>query len=154
MSDIKSNDESLAKELRAFEDALPIALLRAREAVMIRFRPMLARNGVTEQQWRVLRAIQENKNVDATKLSEWCCLLMPSLSRILRTMESDGLITRTRATDDARRQSVELTADGKALFEKIAPQSEAIYAEIEQALTKDRVSEMVDGLRTMMSLLK
>ena len=154
MSDIKSNDESLAKELRAFEDALPIALLRAREAVMIRFRPMLARNGVTEQQWRVLRAIQENKNVDATKLSEWCCLLMPSLSRILRTMESDGLITRTRATDDARRQSVELTADGKALFEKIAPQSEAIYAEIEQALTKDRVSEMVNGLRTMMSLLK
>ncbi len=154
MSDIKSNDESLAKELRAFEDALPIALLRAREAVMIRFRPMLAKNGVTEQQWRVLRAIQENKNVDATKLSEWCCLLMPSLSRILRTMESDGLITRTRATDDARRQSVELTADGKALFEKIAPQSEAIYAEIEQALTKDRVSEMVDGLRTMMSLLK
>jgi homoprotocatechuate degradation regulator HpaR len=154
LSDIKSNDESLAKELRAFEDALPIALLRAREAVMIRFRPMLARNGVTEQQWRVLRAIQENKNVDATKLSEWCCLLMPSLSRILRTMESDGLITRTRATDDARRQSVELTADGKALFEKIAPQSEAIYAEIEQALTKDRVSEMVDGLRTMMSLLK
>jgi len=103
-----------ASELRGFEDALPIALLRAREAVMARFRPMLASNGITEQQWRVLRAIEENQNVDATKLSEWCCLLMPSLSRILRSMETDGLITRTKAANDARRQTVELTSKGQA----------------------------------------
>ena len=154
MSDLKSSDGSIAKELRGFEDALPIALLRARELVMVRFRPMLAENGLTEQQWRVLRAIEENQNVDATKLSEWCCLLMPSLSRILRTMENDGLIARKRTQSDARRQSVELTEHGKALFEKIAPQSEAIYAEIEQKLDKNRVAELVGELRTMMSLLK
>jgi hypothetical protein len=35
--------------------ALPIALLRAREAVMVRFRPILRYHGVTEQQWRVMR---------------------------------------------------------------------------------------------------
>lgn len=154
MSDTNTDEASAISELRGFEDSLPIALLRARETVMARFRPMLAANGVTEQQWRVLRAIQENQNVDATKLSEWCCLLMPSLSRILRSMENEGLITRERAASDARRQTVELTEAGRVLFEKIAPQSEAIYAEIEQSLTKDRVSEMVGGLRTMMSLLK
>ena len=32
-------------------------LLRAREAVMLRFRDMLRRQGLTEQQWRVLRAL-------------------------------------------------------------------------------------------------
>lgn len=154
MSDTKTKDASATSEMRGFEDALPIALLRARETVMARFRPMLAANGVTEQQWRVLRAIRENQNVDATKLSDWCCLLMPSLSRILRSMENEGLITRERAASDARRQTVELTEAGQALFEKIAPQSEAIYAEIELALDNGRVSRMVGELQTMMSLLK
>ncbi len=43
--------------MRAFSSSLPMALLRAREAVMRRFRPGLRDHGVTEQQWRVLRAL-------------------------------------------------------------------------------------------------
>ncbi|MGH7006661.1 MAG: hypothetical protein ACREIP_22160, partial [Alphaproteobacteria bacterium] len=38
--------------MRAFSRSLPMQLLRAREAVMQRFRPMLHQHGVTEQQWR------------------------------------------------------------------------------------------------------
>ncbi|MGM3243097.1 hypothetical protein ACS2VP_27140, partial [Bacillus cereus group sp. Bc237] len=43
--------------LRAFSRSLPMALLRSRESVMVRFRPMLRAHGLTEQQWRVLRAM-------------------------------------------------------------------------------------------------
>jgi len=32
-------------------------LLKAREAAMERFRPMLREHGLTEQQWRVIRAL-------------------------------------------------------------------------------------------------
>ena len=35
--------------------SLPIAMLRAREAIMLSFRPVLAKHGFTEQQWRVLK---------------------------------------------------------------------------------------------------
>ena len=45
--------------MRTFSQSLPMALLRAREAVMRRFRPGLRCHGVTEQQWRVLRALAE-----------------------------------------------------------------------------------------------
>ena len=38
---------------------LPQALLRAREAVMRYFRPNLKIAGVTEQQWRVIRALSD-----------------------------------------------------------------------------------------------
>ena len=43
--------------LRPFTHSLPMALLRAREATMRWFRPHLAAHGLTEQRWRVLRAL-------------------------------------------------------------------------------------------------
>ena len=49
--------------------ALPIALLEAREAVMSRFRPMLATHDITEQQWRVLRVLAEAGPLEATELA-------------------------------------------------------------------------------------
>ncbi len=45
--------------LRAFEDSLPMALMRAREAVMRYFRPVLSEHDLTEHQWRVLRALRD-----------------------------------------------------------------------------------------------
>jgi hypothetical protein len=43
--------------LRDFSKSLPMALMRTREAVMKRFRPSLRDHALTEQQWRVLRAL-------------------------------------------------------------------------------------------------
>src|SRR5208283_3623306 len=43
--------------MREFSRSLPMSLLRAREAVMRHFRPSLRRHGLTEQQWRILRAL-------------------------------------------------------------------------------------------------
>src|SRR5438105_334324 len=43
--------------LRPFSQSLPMALLRAREAVMRHFRPSLQAAGLTEQQWRTMRAL-------------------------------------------------------------------------------------------------
>ena len=43
--------------MREFSRSLPMSLLRAREAVMRQFRPSLRNHGLTEQQWRILRAL-------------------------------------------------------------------------------------------------
>lgn len=140
--------------LRGFEEALPIAMLRSREAVMARFRPMLASHGLTEQQWRVIRAIHANRQIDATRLSERSCILMPSLSRMLKTLEKDGLVIRQRESGDARRQTIVLTERGKNLVAKIAPQSEAIYAEIEKSFGPDHLRDLVKSLRQLRDSLK
>src|SRR5262245_55114576 len=67
--------------------ALPIALLRAREAVMARFRPILAAHDVTEQQWRVIRVLGEESPLDASEVAERACVLAPSLTRIIRALD-------------------------------------------------------------------
>ena len=49
--------------------SLTISMLKAREALMLSFRPMLAKHNFTEQQWRVLRVLGEKGPCDASKLA-------------------------------------------------------------------------------------
>ncbi|MBT7906778.1 MAG: MarR family transcriptional regulator, partial [Marinovum sp.] len=50
--------------------SLPIALIRAREGVMLPIRQMLSETGITEQQWRVLRVLAEYGVMDAKTLAD------------------------------------------------------------------------------------
>ena len=83
-----------ALPMRPFSASLPMALLRSREAVMRLFRPGLRKHGVTEQQWRILRALAHSGPMEVTALAEATFLLAPSLSRILPDLEKRGLIAR------------------------------------------------------------
>ncbi len=113
--------------MRQFNRSLPMTLLKAREVVMRKFTPHLRAHGLSPQQWRVLRALEEVEELDATEISDRCTLLMPSLSRILQNLEGRGLIKRVTSPEDQRRSLVSITASGHALFDKIAPLSEERY---------------------------
>src|SRR5438045_7027060 len=80
--------------MREFSRSLPMSLLRAREAVMRQFRPSLRDYGLTEQQWRILRALTSVDTIEVTELAQVAFLLGPSLSRILRDLEARDLIER------------------------------------------------------------
>ena len=120
--------------MRALDESLPLKLLRAREAVMDRFRPHLHANGFTEQQWRVIRALIEVETIDAGALAEAVCLRMPSLSRILADLEARALLRKVRSDADRRLVNVEITGEGRALFTRMSADSERIYQEIQDRL--------------------
>lgn len=120
--------------LRAFEDSLPMALLRARESVMRYFRPVLSEHDLTEQQWRVLRALRDSDMpMSVGALAERTFLLGPSLSRMLASMDERGLIERATAAD-ARRAEISISEQGLALVSDIAPSSERSYGRIDALL--------------------
>jgi homoprotocatechuate degradation regulator HpaR len=125
--------------MRAFSRSLPMQLLRAREAVMQRFRPMLHRHGVTEQQWRVIRALVDSDDADIGALAAHCCILPASLSRIVDTLEEKKLVARRAHAGDQRRVVVEVTAAGRRLFQAVAPHSEAHYREIAGLVGAERL---------------
>src|SRR5579864_9637010 len=110
--------------MRDFSKSLPMALLRAREAVMKQFRPSLRRHGLTEQQWRILRALTAVDAIEVTELARVAFLLGPSLSRILRDLEARHLIERKVAKADLRRGVLSISAKGLKLIEAVAPTSE------------------------------
>jgi homoprotocatechuate degradation regulator HpaR len=123
-----------------------MALLHAREAVMTRFRPMLAARDINEQQWRVLRVLGEVESLDASEVAVRTNILAPSLTRMIRAMTDRGLITRTKDSSDGRRVMLSIAAMGRDLLAQGAPDSEAIYAQLEADFGSERVVELVDML--------
>jgi homoprotocatechuate degradation regulator HpaR len=121
-------------------------LLKAREAAMARFRPALREWGLTEQQWRVIRALSEYQPLDASELATRSFLLAPSLTRILKNLENQGLITRSADSSDQRKQVVSLSSKGQQRFDQAAPESEALYAEIETEFGVDRLELLYELL--------
>ena len=132
--------------MRDFSRSLPMSLLRAREAVMRQFRPSLRNHGLTEQQWRILRALTAVEAIEVTELARVAFLLGPSLSRILRDLEARQLIERRTAKADLRRAVVSISAKGLKLIEAVAPTSEAIYAEITNRYGSRKLAELQDML--------
>jgi homoprotocatechuate degradation regulator HpaR len=135
--------------MRDFSRSLPMSLLRAREAVMRQFRPSLRDHGLTEQQWRILRALASVDTIEVTELARVAFLLGPSLSRILRDLEARQLVERRIAKADLRRGVVSISAKGLKLIEAVAPSSEAIYAAITRRYGARKLAELQDMLHAL-----
>ena len=132
--------------LRSAKRSLPILLLRAREAMMTRFRPILAAQDVTEQQWRVLRVLAEESGLDASDVAQRAAILAPSLSRIIISLERRGLILRARDRIDGRRVRLSITGKGRAIIAAVSPHSEAIYADLEARYGVARLESLLSLL--------
>ena len=128
--------------MRDFAHSLPMALLKAREAVMAGFRPDLEAHELTEQQWRVLRILTEHPGITMGDLAEQAALLRPSLSRIVGRLEERALIERAQEERDLRRARLTTTMAGRRLVREIAPRSERRYRDIEAAYGPDRLAEL------------
>ncbi|MEY8690225.1 MAG: homoprotocatechuate degradation operon regulator HpaR [Leptothrix sp. (in: b-proteobacteria)] len=116
---------------------LPLLLLHARESVMAHFRPLLNGHGLTEQQWRILRALLEQGELEPRQIGERCRISSPSLAGVLARMDDLGLVRRTRLAHDQRRVQVALTERSRTLLAEMAPQVEALYGQLEARLGPD-----------------
>jgi len=133
--------------MRGFSASLPMALLQAREAAMQLFRPLLADHDLTEQQWRVLRSLASSpRPLEVGEIVDATFLLAPSLSRILKDLEARNLTTRTPVATDQRRAEISLSASGYELVAAVAPQSEAVYNEIEAAFGDKALARLLKQL--------
>src|SRR5450755_1513018 len=104
-----------SKPARLKHRNLPLLMLKAREHVIGRFRPLLNAHGITEQQWRVVRVLLEAGALEPREIGESCSLSSPSLAGVLARMEEIGLVNRRRLAHDQRRVRVSLTSKSRAL---------------------------------------
>lgn len=136
----------MPKSLPSTARSLPIALIRAREGVMAPIREMLSETGITEQQWRVLRVLDEFGRMDTKTLADRSSLLFPSLTRIASTLRDKGLVTQRRDDRDRRRQFVEITAGGQKIIDDHSLQAATIAASFKEVLGDQDYETLLDLL--------
>ena len=132
---------------------LPLLLLRAREAVMQHRRPSLRAQGLSDQQWRVLRVLAEHtEGMEPGQVAREAHLLGPSLTGVLVRMARDGWVTRERSAHDARRSVVRITAEGQTLVGALSADIEAQYADLERHLGRARLTQLYGLLDELIAL--
>jgi homoprotocatechuate degradation regulator HpaR len=122
-------------------------LLRARETAMARFRPILHAHGITEQQWRALRALNDLGELTAAGLASECSILAPSMTRILRKLAERNWVEIERSQRDQRELKVRITALGQSLVDAVGPEVEAEYARLCEQLHPERLAALYEDLQ-------
>ena len=128
--------------LNDFSHTLPIRLLRARHAAVSQFQPIFRKYNVTEQQWRVLRMVTSAGDMTAGELSQAIFISMPSLSRIMQSLEARNLIRRRANQDDLRQTMVSSTLAAQAMVAEAAIWSDTRYSDIAQWFGKERLEHL------------
>ena len=142
-------DGLIQMSLRRTDRSLPIALLRARETVMAPIRVMLSHSGISEQKWRVIRVLEEVGPMEQTALAKGACLLLPSLTRMLQSMEEEGLLSRTPDKNDRRKSIVRITAAGRRVLADHAEASAALAAKLEARFGPEKLDQLLDLLEEL-----
>lgn len=131
---------------------LPQLFLKARESLMAHFRPILKHFGLTDQQWRILRALDEYSQLEPREICSLCQIHSASMTGVLGRMEELALIQRSRVAGDQRRVVVRLAPKGDQLVNEMAPLIDLQYQQIEQAFGKEIFDDLFNALETFIGV--
>ena len=122
-NEIKSQAESQSQNQNDFnplalENQICFALYVCSKEIIRRYTPVLEPLGLTYTSYITLLGLWEKDNVTIKELGARLYLDSGTLTPLLKKMESQGLLTRTRSREDERTVYIRLTEEGKALREK------------------------------------
>ena len=102
--------------------------------------------GLTPTQASVLGIVTHRGPLGLTELTEIEGLNPTMLSRVVGKLDSFGLIRRLRDPDDFRAARVEVTAEGKHAYQRIAAQRAAILSERVADMPPEQADALVVAL--------
>jgi DNA-binding MarR family transcriptional regulator len=141
------------------DDQICLALYTASRALTARYRSLLAPLGLTYPQYLAMVALWEDGPQSVARLGERLYLDSGTLSPLLRRLESTGLVSRTRSTDDERSVIVSLTERGNDLRSDAAGVPEAICLstglDVDTLVTlQKQIVALADSVRTTTQALQ
>lgn len=91
------------------------SLYTAANAMTKAYRPLLKAIDLTYPQYLVLLVLWEQSPLRVSALGERLGLDSGTLTPLLKRLESKGLVSRTRSTEDERARDIALTPEGRTL---------------------------------------
>lgn len=115
----------MEKFTNPLQNELCFQLYVASKETIRAYKPFLDEVDLTYTGFITLMAIEEN--ISVKQLGEHLFLDSGTLSPLLKKLEKQGLITRTRTVTDERQLGIELTEKGKKLQQELPCISEKVY---------------------------
>jgi MarR family transcriptional regulator, organic hydroperoxide resistance regulator len=106
---------STASDPLALDRQVCFALAVTNRTVLAVYRPLLEPMGLTHPQYLVMLALWEQSPRSVKNIGAALHLDSPTLSPLLKRLEINGLVERTRSHSDERQLAVALTDKGAAL---------------------------------------
>lgn len=126
------------------DNQLCFALVTAARNVVAIYRPILEPLGLTHPQYLVMLALWEKSPRPLGDLAAELAMEPPTLSPLVKRLEAQGLVSRTRSARDERVLDIGLTDAGRALRE----QALTVPAQVMAAtgMSVERLEALRDGL--------
>ena len=111
---------------------------------------VLREHGVTWTGFVVLWAVWIRDGMETRHAAESAGISKATLTGVVKTLEGQGLISRTTSPSDRRLVDLGLTEAGSALMEKLYPAFNAAEAEVVACLSEQALADLTRSLRLLM----
>lgn len=132
--------------------SLTLNLLQARDVAMGFFRPSLNEQGLTEQQWRIIRILSQQGELETNRLADLACILKPSMTGVLSRMEAAGLIARRKRDEDQRYVLVTLAEGGEQCFAAMSERMEQNYRLLQSRFGEENLQDLLTLLNELKTI--
>ena len=129
------------------DNQLCFRLYTASRLITQAYHPLLCGYGLTYPQYLVLLVLWEKDGQPVNDIARRLLLETNTVTPLLKRMEAEGILTRTRGKKDARQMIVKLTRKGRNLQEKLMDVPESVGGAV---LCESVTPETVPGLFRML----
>jgi DNA-binding MarR family transcriptional regulator len=136
---------------RTREQEAVLSLLRSADLAKHRFSGLFESEGITFQQYNVLRILRRSglQGLPTLEVGERMIERTPGVTRISERLEAKGLVARERCTQDRRRVWCRISSEGLDLLERL----DGPVSRSDVAIFQDMVPEELDAFIRLLERL-
>jgi DNA-binding MarR family transcriptional regulator len=114
----------------------------------------LAAEGVSVEQWRILRALSDGHGHSMTDLAEAVLMPHPTLTKAVDRLVDDAVVYRRQDTADRRRVAVYLSDLGHDLVARLDRRAAEHHADVTAAFGTERTERLMRELAALAGVVK
>ena len=131
-----------------------LAIARVQDRLAADFQALFKSEGLTMTQLNTLRIlIGAKKPVPCQEVGERLIQRVPDVTRLLDRMEKEGLVERTRSSEDRRIVLVSVTPEGKRRSDRLTKPTLALHARQMKALSDSELRQLENLLGKLLGKL-
>jgi DNA-binding MarR family transcriptional regulator len=141
-----------SKPFRSIYQEAALSILKTASVARLAITRRLEPEGVTAQQYNVLRILggAGEAGLPTLAIAERLVEEAPGMTRLIDRLESHGWVRRERSAEDRRQVVCRITGEGAGLLKRLAPRVHQLDEEFERTLSPEeaeRLTELLEKIR-------